>query len=138
MTTDQVLRRAFVGVISALALAGVALAIGMATARDSSPLSASTAEARRGADDHDRRISPFRGAGARACRVAVRRLGGGRCLKVVRKFREDDGTRYEVDVLRRGVRWEVDLSARFRVIDISRDRRRDDGRHRGRHGGDDD
>jgi hypothetical protein len=88
------------------------------------------ADARRGGDDRDRLIDRGRGAGARACRVAKRRVGGGSaCLRVKLKFGEDDGTRYEVDVRRRGVRWEVDLSRRFAVLDVSRDHdRRDDDR----------
>jgi hypothetical protein len=92
---------------------------------------APAAEARRG-DDDGRLISRFSGSGKRACAVAKQRVGGGSaCLSVRKHARDDDGSVYEVDVRRRGARWEVDLTARFRVVDVSRDDRGDDDRGRG-------
>lgn len=91
-----------------------------------------SADARRG-DDDGRAISRFEGAGKRACDVAKRRVGrGSTCLSVRKHARDDDGSVYEVDVRRRGARWEVDLTARFRVVDVSRDDDRGDGDRRGR------
>jgi len=84
-------------------------------------LAPSAADARRG-DDDGPRINRFQGAGKRACAVATRRVGrGSTCLSVRRHARDDDGAVYQVDVRRRGARWEVDLTARFRVVDVSRD-----------------
>lgn len=86
------------------------------------------ADARRGEDD-GRPISRFAGSGKRACAIAKQRIGSGSsCLSVRKHARDDDGSVYEVDVRRRGARWEVDLTAAFRIVDVSRD----DGR-----GGDD-
>lgn len=88
-------------------------------------LAPAAAEARRG-DDDGRRISRFAGAGKRACTVAKRQVGrGSSCLRVRKHAHDDDGAIYEVDVRRRGARWEVDLTARFRVVDVSRDDRDD-------------
>lgn len=87
---------------------------------------APAADARRGEDD-GQRISRFGGEGRRACAVATRRVGrGAACLAVRRHARDKDGSIYEVDVRRRGARWEVDLTARFRVVEVSRDDRGDD------------
>jgi hypothetical protein len=75
---------------------------------------------------------PFNsGPGERAANAALERVGGGNVFRVRRELDADDADkRYRVDI-RRG-RWvyEVDVSERFRVTEIERERARrgdDDG-----------
>lgn len=75
-------------------------------------------------DATERRIDRTSGDGLRACRVARRHVGGGRCTRVIEDRADDD--RYEVTILRGAYRYEVDLSSRFRVRGVERELRNDD------------
>ena len=116
-TRTTLLALAIAGLVAIAALAGVSAgglngALGPAVARAD------------GDDSCERVISRHRGRGATAARVARRRVGGGR----VRRVTEDrcDRERYEVIIRKGNYRYEVELSKRFRVLDIDRDRIGDD------------
>lgn len=104
--------------------AGAALALAVALPGGAASDTAATAYADGRDDTTERRIDRTRGAGLRACRVARRHVGGGRCTRVVEDRADDD--RYEVTILRGAYRYEVDLSSRFRVRGVEREAINDD------------
>lgn len=97
--------------------AALALAVGLPGVAASSSIAGAYADGRD--DATERRIDRTRGAGLRACRVARRHVGAGRCVRVVEDRADDD--RYEVTILRGAYRYEVDLSSRFRVRGVERE-----------------
>lgn len=96
----------------------------LAVALPGAGTTAATAIADSRDDATERRIDRTSGAGLRACRVARRHVGGGRCTRVIEDRADDD--RYEVTILRGAYRYEVDLSSRFRVRGVERELRNDD------------
>lgn len=112
-----------------IALTVLLLALGLFAASASStipagPLGAVVAQADDDDDDGERRINRFAGNGRKACAAAVRRAGGGSCTRVIED--RDDRERYEVSVRRGSLRYEIELSRTFRVLDVDRDRVGDD------------
>ena len=111
--------------LAALLAFTVFAAAAVGTSGTGQPLGAGVALADDDDDDSgERRISRFSGRGLRAARVAKRRVGGGKVRKVI--YDADDRERYEVTVRRGAYRYEVDLSRKFKVLDVDRDRVGDD------------
>jgi len=101
-------------------VAGVCAAALLGVPAPGVPANPAVAAADEGDDAGERRIDRTKGRGLRACRVARRRAGGGVCRRVIED--RDDRERYEVTI-RRGVwRYEIDLSRRYRVLEVDRER----------------
>jgi hypothetical protein len=113
--------RLVLAALATLLLAAGAAPAGAATA----PPTATTAAPSGGSNDGvERRINRFRGRGLRACRVARRRVGGGRCTRVTETVGARE--RYEARILRGAFRYDVHLSRLYRVLEVERERIDDD------------
>lgn len=82
----------------------------------------------------DRRISATSGPGKQAADAAKQRVGGGKVLRVRVDDDDDPRERYRVDIRRRAAsgrvfKYEVDVSASFRVTDVERERFGSDDGH---------